>query len=382
MRIAYFISSHGFGHASRACAVMEAIWRQSPTAHFTLFTATPGWFFEHSLSQSVDVHDVATDLGLVQENSLQEDLSETLRQLRAWIPFPQPRIRELADAVGDAGSELVICDIAPLGLAVARDCQLPSVLIENFTWDWIYGAYSETEPDFQPSAEYLNRVFESAGHRIQTEPFCQPIPRATQVPPVSRRPRESRNDVRQRLEVPEDARLVMVTMGGIEWDYQGLEDALALVAHRDLSTHANRAGDANVWLLIPGGSPSPCRNGRVVLLPHRSEFFHPDLVHAADAVIGKLGYSTIAEVYRAGIPFGYVPRPTFPESPPLEIWVRSNLPCLRIDPQAFAAWQWLDDITPLLALPRRPAGTLDGDDAIADLVLSQLAERARSERCV
>ena len=34
----------------------------------------------------------------------------------------------------------------------------------------------------------------------------------------------------------------------------------------------------------------------LILLPHHSVFFHPDLVNASDAVVGKLGYSTLAAV--------------------------------------------------------------------------------------
>ena len=73
--------------------------------------------------------------------------------------------------------------------------------------------------------------------------------------------------------------------------------------------------------MIPG-SPHRAHDGHIIRLPAQSAFYHPDLIHAADVVVGKLGYSTLAEVWAAGVPFGYVVRPQFPESGPLEAWAQ------------------------------------------------------------
>jgi hypothetical protein len=173
------------------------------------------------------------------------------------------------------------------------------------------------------------------------------------VPPVSRRPRQDRAATRRRLGIPEDARLAMVTMGGIEWDYAGLERQLAA------------RGRDGWWLLVAGAADPPRRLGRAILLPHRSGFFHPDLIHAADGVLGKLGYSTLAEVAAAGVPFGYVPRPGFAESPVLEDWVRRHLPHVRVEAESFVSGRWLDQVEDLLALPRRERPIADGAREIA-----------------
>ncbi len=358
-RVAYFISPHGFGHAARSCAVIEAIWERAPDTRFELFTTVPAWFFESSLRRPVAHHPVITDLGLVQKNSLIEDLRHTVRRLNAWLPFSRRELDQLAAAVDDAGCELVICDVSPLGLAVARHAAKPSVLIENFTWDWIYRGYAETEPELVEIADHLAVIFDAAGARIQTEPICSPVAGALRVAPIARRPREGRAAVRRRLGVPVDARLVMLTMGGVEWPYRGVESRL-----RDLP------GD--FWLVIPGADARPRRLGRALLLPHRSDYYHPDLIQASDAVIGKLGYSTVAEIHDAGVPFGYVARPTFPESPPVEAWVRRHLPCRRVDAESFIAWRWLEEIEPLLAMPagRRhpPGGAADAAERILSLL--------------
>ncbi len=361
LRVAYFISSHGFGHAARASAVMAAVWRRAPAARFEVFTGVPKWFFDDSLNREVGHHPGTVDFGLVQATALEEDLAATVAELEGRIPFPESQVAELADRLAALGAELVVCDIAPLGLAAARRAELPSLLVENFTWDWIYGRYAEKVPALRPFADYLAGIFAAAGRHVQAEPFCRRTAAAVSVPPMSRRPRRGRAATRADLGVPADEPMALVTMGGIEWDYHAIVDRLA-------------ADSSRRWLVVPGGSREPRRRGRLVLLPHRSRFFHPDLVHAADAVIGKLGYSTLAEVHAAGVPFGYVPRADFPESPELEAWVRRRLVHRRIEPASFTSGRWLDEVEPLLALPReiRSEPVSDGADEAAGVVLEML----------
>jgi hypothetical protein len=65
--IAYFISSHGFGHAARSAAVMQAIAEYDPSIQFEIFTAVPAWFFQDSLSTPFNYHHLLTDFGLAQK---------------------------------------------------------------------------------------------------------------------------------------------------------------------------------------------------------------------------------------------------------------------------------------------------------------------------
>ena len=345
----YFISSHGFGHAARAAAIIAALTDREPTSRFTLFTKVPSWFFEDSLQRKIELRP-ATDLGLIQTDALTEDLGATLAQLRERIPYREEEIDGLARQVDELKPDLVLCDIAPIGLAVARRCGVPSVLIENFTWDWIYRGYVDECPGLAPIADYLEEVFASADHHVQVEPYCVPSPEVHQVGPVSRKPRGSRSDVRRKLGVPEDAPMAMITMGGIEWSY---DDLVSQLDH-----------DGDLWLVIPGSKRHEKR-GRLVRLPHRSEFFHPDLIQAADVVISKLGYSTVAEVYRAGVPMGYLPRSRFPESDKVEAWVKANLTCRRLEASELESSAWLETVRELMKGPRRVPERGDGADGVA-----------------
>jgi UDP:flavonoid glycosyltransferase YjiC (YdhE family) len=374
--IAYFVSAHGFGHAARSAAVMTAIQRRSPEIHFHIFTQAPSWFFADSIAGPHTYHAMETDVGLVQRSPLEEDLGRTLARLDALFPLAADRLTTCCRRVAAHNCRLVICDIAALGIAVAKALGLPSILVENFTWDWIYARYGQAArygeaarypkaarcPDAPPKlkahARYQAELYAQASYRIQAEPVCRHLPVDLTVPPVCRRSSVPRALTRQQLDITQETPLVLVTMGGTPVTYTFLN---RLRQHKEIG------------FLLPGLSQTLVHEGNLIMMPARSEFRHPDLISAADAVVGKVGYSTLAEIYHAGTPFGFVQRPDFPESPPLADYIRTQMASLEIAPRDFKKGRWISKLKPLLALPRNPPRAPNGAELIADFVLDRLA---------
>ncbi len=352
-RIAYFISPHGYGHAARAAAVMTALVELDPAIRFEIFTRVPRWFFQDSLPGSFGYHSLLTDIGLVQATALSEDLPETVRRLNDFLPFDCQPVQRLAQRVHRLNCRLIVCDIAPLGLVVAREAGLPSVLVENFTWDWIYQDYVPYDGQMSRHAAYLQAVFTTADYHVQTEPICDRRAADLTTPPVSRGIRTPARQVRQQLGIPDLASTVLITMGGIPWQYTFLRQ---LENQRD------------VYFIVPGAGTRMQRRGRLILLPNRSGFHHPDLINASDAVMGKLGYSTLAEVYQAGVPFGYIPRRRFRESPVLAAYIHSHMHGLAVDEAQFQDGSWLSLLPDLLALPRIQRRDPDGAGQVARFI--------------
>ena len=314
---------------------MDAIRQITPTAKFHLYTTVPEWFFADSLIQSWTYHACVTDIGMVQKTALQEDVDATLEQLARFIPFPAGQVLRLADEMRALNVNLILCDISPLGLQAAAQAGLPAVLIENFTWDWIYSGYADKVDQFKPFVNYLRNLFSLATVHIRTAPYCDVTPADLIAAPVSRRPRSSRDETRNRLGIAPGQRAVLVTMGGIadKWDFIGLCRLYP-----------------QTLFVIPAGAERELRVANIHYLPHHHSFFHPDLVTACDAVIGKVGYSTIAETYWAGIPFGYISRQGFRESAEMTRFIRANMPGLEIFQEEFELGVWPDRIGDLLQL--------------------------------
>jgi hypothetical protein len=204
----------------------------------------------------------------------------------------------------------------------------------------------------------MRTAFALADLRIRTEPVCGEASADLTVPPVSRPPRTSRAEVRRRLGLPEHEPVVLVTMGGLAWNY-AFADRLAT--------------RPDIAFVLPGGSDHPERRGNLVLLPHHSGLYHPDLVGAVDAVVGKVGYSTLAETYAAGVPFGYVARSRFPESPPLVEFIRARMPGLEVASATLVDGSWVTLLDRLLRLPRGPNNHANGADAVATHLLTTLS---------
>jgi hypothetical protein len=354
--MAFFVSPHGFGHAGRAAAVMEALQRRRPALRLELFTTLPAWFFEKSGCRGLRRHEALTDIGFVHRDAFVEDIPETVRRLEALVPFPVATVERLAADVRAAGCRAIVCDIAALGIAVARAAGIPSVLVENFTWGQLYPFYAAEHPGIERYAQYLGAIERSADFHVQTEPLCGTASSDLLAGPASRRPRTGAEAIRGALGIPPGRKLVLLTMGGTPGRHPFLE----------------HLGDRpDVCFVAVGVGQAAGAAGRVICLPQDSPWYHPDLVHAADAVIGKAGYSTIAEVYAAGVPFGYVTRDRYPETPDLVAFIERAMPALHLDGDALASGRWLGRLDALLALPRVRRTEPNGADVIAGFLLDR-----------
>ena len=356
LKIAYFVSPHGFGHAARACAVIEALGRSGRDFRFHIFSTVPRWFFGESLTVDFDYRSVESDVGLVQVSSLEEDLEATVERLNGSLWRDPSAIDGFAAEISGWGCNLVIADISPLGLLVAKKAGLPSVLVENFTWDWIYANYSAAPPRLLDFGKRMASVFSDADLRIQTTPACSPVPGALSVPPVARAPRTPRRELRQKLAIPEGEPMVLFSMGGVRWDYDGLTAMSA---------------QSRMWVVVPGGAEQVRRCGRTILLPFHSSFYHPDLVAASDLVVGKLGYSTVAEIYLSGGALAYLVRPRFPESAVLEEFVEEHLVATKIGEDAFRNGSWACSVERLIDAPQRPVADVNGADVAAKAIVER-----------
>ena len=211
-----------------------------------------------------------------------------------------------------------------------------------------------------PDGHYLKKIFNRATYHIKAKPFCQSGKSDLTVAPVSRKPRSQASEIRARLSIGNNDKIVILTMGGVK-------------ESKDYAVGLERLND--IHFIIPGVKNEPHQCANLTFLPFQSDFFHPDLINAADAVIGKVGYSTIAEVYQAGKPFGYVERPTFRESIVLVKFIKDRLPSLPISEEELYSGNWVKKIPKLINMPTDKNLQKNGADANSEFVLARLQSR-------
>lgn len=350
-RIATFVSPHGFGHAARSSAVMAEANRRGG-ATFEVFTTAPRWFFDESIPGLFRQHREVVDVGFRQRSALRSDPAATAEALRSLVPFDERRVEALAAAVRAAGCSAVLCDIAPLGVAVAEAAGVPSLLLESFSWGWLYEPLAPEVPELGTAGAYLDACARRADVHVQARPLCVRDPAAEIVDPIGRRPRLDRANARRAFGLAQTDTVVVVTMGGYGEDLGFLDRLRAMETVRFVVTGAVACEERDNLLLFDNDSP----------------LYMPDLLSAADGVVAKLGYGTVAEVWSEGLPFAYVTRPDFREMPPLEAFAAAELSGFRVSADEYARGVWIDRIPELLAMPRRPhAG--GGATRVADLLL-------------
>ena len=175
------------------------------------------------------------------------------------------------------------------------------------------------------------------------------------VAPIARAFRDSREKIRQRLKVSDNDRMVLVSMGGI--------------GVGQLPLHRMQAIRDTVFVLS-GYTGKMVPEPHLRFLPPDTDFFHPDLVAASDAVVGKVGYSTLAEVYHANVPFGYVARKGFRESDPLVLFIKEEMSGLEIDNQDFWRGEWVSNLPQLFHFGKKGVQRQNGAIQCAKFLLS------------
>jgi L-arabinokinase len=292
--VVFYISGHGFGHASRSIEVINAILARRQDVRILARTTAAAWLFERTVvarpegrsfggralhegpgSSPVSRftrHEVETDTGAVQIDSLHLDEPETIARAREFMFTFDARADAEARFLRDHRADVVAFDIPPLGVAAATRAGVPAVAIGNFTWDWIYSAYASAD-------DVVRRIGEAyAGTtlalRLPMHGGFTSFPVVVDVPFVARRSTHSRQETRRLLGLPSHSRLVLLSFGvyGIERIDQGALAALD-------------------GYTVVGSASQPLDETALYDAGLRYE----DLVRAVDVVVTKPGYGIISE---------------------------------------------------------------------------------------
>ena len=81
MTLAFFVSGHGFGHISRSLVIIQELLKHSTSMH--LFTSRLE-FLDGFTHPNLKVYKMATDVGIIQNNSIDLDLEKTKQTLKQF----------------------------------------------------------------------------------------------------------------------------------------------------------------------------------------------------------------------------------------------------------------------------------------------------------
>lgn len=356
--IAYYISSHGYGHAARQQAVIKELVAAGAAVHVR--TAAPQKFFPGVRSYQPQRYDI----GLIQADALSFDVGASLRWYAEFLEEQAALIPQEVAFLRRENVQLVVSDMPPIALDIAEAAGLPGVVVTHFTWDWVYEHYLDDYPNYDFVVERIRGSYRKASLALQMQiPLPHDFTVFSQVEPlplVYNAPTQSRQQVRTAFGVPDGAKLGLLSMGGHAW---GSTDIRAL-----------REMEGWVFLVMPGAWEQVREQPeRFRVVPPSYPDYHNLIAHA-DVVVGKAGGSTVAEVVGHGTRMIYTTHPQWRESALLSETLRRYASAsLPVALDAFQAGAWLTELERILTLPaQQPAFPRNGAQVAAQRLLALL----------
>ena len=356
--IAFYISGHGFGHASRQIEIMNAL-----GVEILVRTGAPRWLFDRTVRVPFTFFECTCDTGIVQIDSLRLDEEHTVRRAADFYATFDERVAQEAAFLHQHRVELVVSDAPPLACSAAELAGRPSIVISNFTWEWIYSGY---QPLFDAIAPHVIPTIRQAyaaaseGWRLPMHGGFGDMRTVRDLPWVARHATVRRDETLRRLSIPAGRPLALSSFGGY--------------GVRDFDPAALDCLDT--WTVIITGRERPRGLPAGVAFVNEQAMYaaglrYEDLVAACDVVVTKPGYGIISECIANGTAILYTSRGRFIE---YDVMVREMprvLRCAHIDQETLLAGRWRLALDMLRTAPSPPEHPdTNGADVAAGRIVS------------
>lgn len=344
--LAVAISAHGYGHGAQTAAVLSALRARLPDMRLTLLTALPRRFLHERIPGDFDLIEWRGDFGMRMHSALDVDLERSAADYAAFQAGWPAHVDVTARLLERLAPDLLLANVPYLPLAAAAHIGLPSVALCSLNWAGIYRHYFVGRPE----APQLLAAMEDAYNRA--EAFLCPAPSMDMpelsnlrtIGPLARIGRNMRTELCARMAVSESTRLVLIAPGGIELRLP-LEDW---------------PRDPGITWIVPDAW-NVRRDDMRGFESLGSGF--TDVLASVDALVGKLGYGTVAECACNGTPMLYMPRPDWPEERSLADWLQVYGRCAPIGRDSVQRGVLREALEMLWAqsapIPPQPTGAAD-----------------------
>jgi hypothetical protein len=346
--VVFYISGHGFGHASRSIEIINALVDRRPDLRVIIRSSVAPWLVERTARAGVTLSATEVDTGVVQLDSLNLDAPTSIARAEGFMSTFEDRVAREVAFLRAHDATMTISDLPALGIAAAHAAGIPAIATGNFTWDWIYAHYEGGDVVARQIGDVYRRT--TMALRMPMWGGFENMPDVRDIPFVARRSQRDRDEVRAALGIPVAARAVLTSFGGY-----GLE-GLNVDALRPLPGY---------HVILPGMLDETAMYDR--------GYRYEDLVKAVDVVVTKPGYGIISECLANDAALLYTSRGDFREYQVLVEAMPRFVRCAFIGHDDLFSGNWAPHLDALLAQagpPPRPP--VNGSDVAADILLNAL----------
>lgn len=335
--IVFYVSGHGYGHATRSAAIIRALRCIEPSLPVAVRTAAPALLFDRdTLHTGVPVEGAVAET----PDALAVDVDATARNASDFLLNSESFLRGEEDFLRSRNARVIVGDIPFIAGELASRTGLTAIAAGNFTWHWAL----DSAPDREVLAE-IRRGYSgySVALRMPLSPDggWEDFPEVTRVPLVTPRSTRPREEIRQELGLTRTT----ILLGG-----RGTLKGESLDRVRKESPEFH--------FLLPGDGP-----------------VYSDLLRAADVVASKIGYSISAECIAEGKRLLYPPRSGFREESVLRREVPLYTPAMEIPVADWSTGNWRPYLLQLLGFPQTDLSLPVNGAEICAAIITALAQR-------
>jgi hypothetical protein len=318
LRIAYYVSGHGFGHISRSSVIWEEFAIKG--AEIVVITERAG-FFPNS-PEKIKFRNQKIDIGVRQRSSLDIDIEGTITDLENFSKQKEQISSEEKSFLKEFKPDIILSDSSSLPFPIAHELKIPAYFIGNFTWDFIYENYIKDNGFFRSIVGELKFEYSLARAGFVLPLHCpiESIPNLIHVGLVGRKPERSKEEVRKDLGFDSNRIYFLFSFGAYglnpdDFNYGNLKSNYQIVVSR-----------------LEGFL------GEKVF--RKDDIHYPDIVSASDFVITKPGYGIVSECIYGKTPILYTDRGDFAEYPYLVSQMKERIPAAYLTQEELYGFQF------------------------------------------
>lgn len=352
MRLLVTITPHGYGHAAQALAVLDALLARRPDIELHIATTVSKPFLAGRLPRPFIYHAHSTDFGLKMASALEIDREASAVAYAAQAQLWDSLVEAEIGFLGAIRPDLLLADIPYIPLAAAHKLGIPAVGLCSLNWAGIYRHYFHARPEADAVLERLISAYNSARVFLTPEPGM-PMPELDNtraIGPLARTGVNRRAAIDVGLGLAPDDRLVLVALGGVQ-------------GRLPMEQWPQRPGLH--WLVQQSWEVSrpDCHAIETLDMPFT------DILTSCDALLGKIGYGTVAECAVNATPMLYIPRSDWPEEPYLAAWLERHGAIARVEPDLAVTGCFRETLDGIVRKTPPPAPMPDGAEEAVGLLL-------------
>jgi hypothetical protein len=291
LKVLYYITDHGLGHASRSVALIREL---ESRAEVVVRHNDPYSFVQRSLPNTRIIRGQTDFLPVMNpQNRMLIDDEKTQTNILGWIDSMSEIVESELDVIRKQKPDLIVSDISIMPLLAAKKSATRCAAISNFTW-------SETLKLDKESRIFFDSAYSDADLVVR-------LPMGTKMPYINRKDvglvarkiTTGRQEIRKQLGVGEDTELVLIAVSGAD----------------KLSLHSN----SDIKIIDISDYDT------IMKLKSMINFVEgQNLIAASDLVICKCGYGFVSECLATETKFRYIVETAHLESNEIHNFLQSK----------------------------------------------------------